>query len=129
MGLLKIKKGLSSIQRQNLNHPSLLWYLNTSRYIAYLTPSHREKNRSLQTVHKFVLVGNCEIYPIPPILSLLRPHIRLSNGIPSFHHSMFFGGDPFEHFAHGGGGGGGRRGGGKDVDTSKVSGKVDAVRC
>ncbi|GMI39360.1 hypothetical protein TrCOL_g9501 [Triparma columacea] len=33
---------------------------------------------------------------------------------------MFFGGDPFEHFAQGGGGGGGRRGGGKDVDTSKL---------
>ena len=41
---------------------------------------------------------------------------------------MFFGGDPFEHFAHagmGGGGGGGRRGGGggrasADVDTTKL---------
>jgi hypothetical protein len=47
VGLLKIKKGLSSIQRQNLNHPSLFSILNTSRYIAYLTSSHREKNRSL----------------------------------------------------------------------------------
>lgn len=39
---------------------------------------------------------------------------------------MFFGGDPFEHFAqaHGGGGGGGRRGrgggGGGEVDTTKL---------
>jgi len=35
---------------------------------------------------------------------------------------MFFGGDPFEHFAHAGMGGGGRGGGrpGKDVDTSKL---------
>lgn len=40
---------------------------------------------------------------------------------------MFFGGDPFEHFAHGGGGGGSRRGGpggggrpGADVDTTKL---------
>lgn len=34
---------------------------------------------------------------------------------------MFFGGDPFEHFAgmHGGGGGGGRAPR-KDVDTSKL---------
>jgi len=36
---------------------------------------------------------------------------------------MFFGGDPFEHFAHGGMGGGGGRGGGRparDVDTTKL---------
>ena len=34
---------------------------------------------------------------------------------------MFFGGDPFEHFAHGGGGGGrGRRGPAGDVDTTKL---------
>jgi hypothetical protein len=39
---------------------------------------------------------------------------------------MFFGGDPFEHFAHahGGGGGGRRRGGrgapGSEVDTTKL---------
>lgn len=34
---------------------------------------------------------------------------------------MFFGGDPFEHFAHGhGGGGGGRRATGGNVDTTKL---------
>ena len=36
---------------------------------------------------------------------------------------MFFGGDPFEHFAHAGMGGGGPRGGRgppRDVDTSKL---------
>jgi hypothetical protein len=35
---------------------------------------------------------------------------------------MFFGGDPFEHFAHGGGGGGSRRSGrpAADVDTNKL---------
>lgn len=35
---------------------------------------------------------------------------------------MFFGGDPFEHFAHAGGmpGGGGRRGPPRDVDTTKL---------
>jgi len=36
---------------------------------------------------------------------------------------MFFGGDPFEHFAHagmGGGGPGGPRGPSKDVDTTKL---------
>lgn len=38
---------------------------------------------------------------------------------------MFFGGDPFEHFAHAGMGGGGGRGGGgrapsKAVDTTKL---------
>ena len=35
---------------------------------------------------------------------------------------MFFGGDPFEHFAHaGGGGGGGRRGRpAANVDTTKL---------
>lgn len=34
---------------------------------------------------------------------------------------MFFGGDPFEHFAHAGGmPGGGRRGPPRDVDTTKL---------
>ena len=34
---------------------------------------------------------------------------------------MFFGGDPFEHFAHHGGGGGSHRGQPRrDVDTSKL---------
>jgi len=33
---------------------------------------------------------------------------------------MFFGGDPFEHFAGMHGGGGGRRGPPKDVDTTKL---------
>jgi hypothetical protein len=35
---------------------------------------------------------------------------------------MFFGGDPFEHFAshHGGGGGGRGRGRSPDVDTTKL---------
>ena len=37
---------------------------------------------------------------------------------------MFFGGDPFEHFAHhgsrGGRGGGGRRPGASNVDTTKL---------
>ncbi len=35
---------------------------------------------------------------------------------------MFFGGDPFEHFAHGGGGGGSRRSArpSADVDTNKL---------
>lgn len=35
---------------------------------------------------------------------------------------MFFGGDPFEHFAHHGGGGGSRRSRGPpaDVDTTKL---------
>ena len=37
---------------------------------------------------------------------------------------MFFGGDPFEHFAHHGGGGGGRGGGRRsaasNVDTTKL---------
>jgi len=33
---------------------------------------------------------------------------------------MFFGGDPFEHFAHAGMGGGGPRGAPKDVDTTKL---------
>ena len=36
---------------------------------------------------------------------------------------MFFGGDPFEHFAqhgHGGGGGGNRRSARADVDTTKL---------
>lgn len=33
---------------------------------------------------------------------------------------MFFGGDPFEHFAHAGGGGGRRRAPAEDVDTTKL---------
>ena len=46
---------------------------------------------------------------------------------------MFFGGDPFEHFAgmHGGGGGGGRRGGGpsRDVDTTKLYETLGVSSC
>lgn len=51
---------------------------------------------------------------------------------------MFFGGDPFEHFAQGGGGGGGRGGGGggrgargspnANVDTTKLY-ETLGVRC
>lgn len=33
---------------------------------------------------------------------------------------MFFGGDPFEHFAHHGGGGRGRRAANPNADTTKL---------